>query len=116
MAIPGNSTFSSQVLNLDDVVVSIGEYYYSKKSKWIEKRSTKREETIVIQSSTKRVIEWETGPDPKENVIHIASALHAFAGVNAMSIFDVAMTVDTAQAKITELEKKLSDKTRRHLW
>jgi hypothetical protein len=46
MAIPGNSTFSSQVLNLDDVVVSVGEYYYSNKTKGIEKRSNKRKRKI----------------------------------------------------------------------
>jgi hypothetical protein len=47
-------------------------------------------------------------PDHKENYIQTASLLHAFAGENAMSVFEVATTLDTAQTKIVELEKKLS--------
>jgi len=41
MAIQGNISFSSQVLELDEVVVAVGEYYYNKKTKGIEKRSNK---------------------------------------------------------------------------
>jgi hypothetical protein len=71
MAIPSNLNFSSQVLNLDDVVVVLGEYYYGNKTKGIVKRSNKRkrEDTTVIQSSTRRFIEWETYPNPKKNVL-----------------------------------------------
>jgi hypothetical protein len=33
MAIPGNETFSSQVLNLDDVVAVVWDYYYNNKTR-----------------------------------------------------------------------------------
>jgi hypothetical protein len=103
-------TFSSQVLNLEDIVVVVGEYYYSHRTKGIEKRSHKRKrgDTTRSQSSTKRFNEWELGSDPKENSIHATYVLHAFAGENTMSIYEVTIALDTAQAKIVELEKKLS--------
>jgi hypothetical protein len=46
MAIPGNLSFSSQVLELDEVVVLVGEYYYNNKKKGIEKRTNKRKRGI----------------------------------------------------------------------
>jgi hypothetical protein len=51
MAIPGNLSFSSQVLNLDDVVVAVGEYYYSNKTKGIEKRKNKRKRGIQLSTN-----------------------------------------------------------------
>jgi len=59
MAISGNLSFSSWVLNFDYVVVVVGEYYYGDKTKGIEKRERKRKrgDTTVSQPSTKRIIE-----------------------------------------------------------
>jgi len=112
MAIPSNLTFSSQVLNLDDVVVIVGDYYYNHRTKGIEKRSHKRKrgDTTSSQSSTKRVIEWKAGSYPEENVIQVAFMLHVFAGSNAMSIYKVTTALSTARAKTVELEKELKTK------
>jgi hypothetical protein len=41
-SIPGNFSYSSQLLELEDVVVVVGEYYYNNKTKGIEKISNKR--------------------------------------------------------------------------
>jgi len=41
MTIPSNFSFSSQLLELDEVVVAVGEYYYNNKTKGIEKNSNK---------------------------------------------------------------------------
>jgi hypothetical protein len=41
-AIPGNTTFSSQILSFEGVVVTVGDYYYDERTKIIEKRSKKR--------------------------------------------------------------------------
>jgi hypothetical protein len=86
MSIPSNSTFSSKVLNLKNCVVVVGEYYYNHITKGIEEIShkMKRGDTTGSQSSTKRVIEWALGPNPKENVIHDTYILHAFAGETAI--------------------------------
>jgi len=67
MDIPGNVSFSSHTLNFDDVVVEVGEYYYSDKNKEIEKRKNKRKrgDTTIIQPSSKIIIGWKEGPDPK---------------------------------------------------
>jgi hypothetical protein len=80
MAIPGNSTFSTEVLNFDGVVVVVGDYYYNDKTRSIEKRSNKRKrgESTNTQSSIGRVIEWKAGPDPEDNAIQETSTLHAF--------------------------------------
>jgi hypothetical protein len=62
-AIPGDSTFSSQVLNFEGTVVAIGDYYYDDRTKSIEKRSNKRKrgESTKSRSSTGRVLEWKLG-------------------------------------------------------
>jgi hypothetical protein len=41
-AIPGNLTFSSQILSFEGVVMVVGDYYYDDRTKSIEKRSNKR--------------------------------------------------------------------------
>jgi hypothetical protein len=112
MAIPGNLTFSSQVLNLDDVVVVVGDYYYSHRTKGIEKRSHKRKrgDTTNNQSSTKRVIEWKAGPYPKENAIQVASVLHAFAGENAMFVYEVTTTLTLHKLKLLSLKRSSNTK------
>jgi hypothetical protein len=48
-----NFSYSSQVLELEDVVVVVGEYYYRNKTRWIEKRSNKRKrgEITLIHGS-----------------------------------------------------------------
>jgi hypothetical protein len=67
MSIPGKFSFSSQVLELDEIVVEVGEYYYNNKTRGIEKWSNKRKrgDTTLIQGSTKRTIEWRVGLCPK---------------------------------------------------
>lgn len=110
MTILGNIYLSSQVLNFHDVVVAIGKYYYSEKTKGIEKRSSKRKrgDTTISHPSTNRIIEWKAGPDPKENAIQIASALHAFAGENVMSVYHLATALDTTQVRIVEFENTMN--------
>jgi hypothetical protein len=50
-----NFSYSSQVLELEEVVVAVGEYYYNNKIKGIEKISNKRKrgETTLIHGSSK---------------------------------------------------------------
>jgi hypothetical protein len=108
-AIPSDSTFSSQVLNFEDVVVAIGHYYYDGITKSIEKRSNNRErgEPTKSRSSIGRVLEWKVGPDPEENVAQAASTPHAFVGLNAPSVLEVTNALGTTQHIITKLEAKL---------
>jgi hypothetical protein len=63
---------------------------------------------MLANHQPRESLNGKIGPDPRENSIQTASALHAFAGENAMSVFEVATTLDTAHAKIVELERKLS--------
>jgi hypothetical protein len=51
MEILGNFSFSSHIMELDEVVVVVGEYYYNNKTIGIEKRSSKRKrgETTLSQ-------------------------------------------------------------------
>jgi hypothetical protein len=69
--IPGDSSFSSQALNFEGIVVAIGDYYYDNKTRSIEKRSNKRKrgEDTRSKSFARRILEWKAGPDPKENVV-----------------------------------------------
>jgi hypothetical protein len=93
----GNTTFSSQILSFEGVVVVVGDYYYDDRTKSIEKRSNKRKrgESTKSRSSTGRVVEWKVGPDPEENVVQATSSLHAFAGLNASSILEVTNALST---------------------
>jgi hypothetical protein len=107
----GDSSFSSQALNFEGTVVAIGDYYYDNKMRSIEKRSNKRKrgEDTRSKSSAGRILEWKVGPDPEENVVQEASALHTFAGLNALSILEVASSLNTAKTRVTELETELRD-------
>jgi hypothetical protein len=59
--IPGNISYTSQELGLDEVVVVVGDYYYSKKTRDIERRTTKRKrgEVTLKQESTEMSIKWK---------------------------------------------------------
>jgi hypothetical protein len=75
-SIPGNTTFSSQILSFEGDVVDFGDYYYDDRTKSIDKSSNKRKrgEFAKSRSSTRRVVEWKVGPDPEENSIHTTSS------------------------------------------
>jgi hypothetical protein len=91
MEIPGIFFFLSSARIGDQVVVAVGEYYYNNKTKGIEKISNKRKEgrDKSSQGSSKRSIEWRVGPEPKDNAIQTASTLNAFAGENAMFVYEL---------------------------
>jgi hypothetical protein len=57
------------VLELEEVVVEVGEYYYSNKIRGIEKISNKRKrgEITLSQGCSNKSIEWKVGLDPKDN-------------------------------------------------
>jgi hypothetical protein len=48
--IPGNTTFSSQILSFEGVVMVFGYYYYDEITKSIEKRSNKRKRGELAKS------------------------------------------------------------------
>jgi hypothetical protein len=100
-SIPGNFSFSSQLLELEDVVVVVGEYYYNNSTKGIEKRSSKRKrgETSLNKESFDRMIVWKSGLDPKVNALENASALSAFAGANSVSVCELSASLDIYKRK-----------------
>jgi ABC-type phosphate transport system auxiliary subunit len=69
----------------------------------------KRGEDTRSKSSAGRVVEWKARPDPEENIVQEASALHTFAGLNASSILEVTNALNTAKTRVTELEAELRD-------
>ena len=56
--IPGNISYTSQELGLDDVVVNVGGYYYSHKTRAIERRinKIKRGEFVPNKEPFERII------------------------------------------------------------
>jgi hypothetical protein len=114
MEIPGNSYYSSQVLELEEVVVEVGEYYYINKIRGIEKISKKRKrgETNLSQGSSNRSIEWKVGLDPKDNAMQISSSPNAFTVENAMSVYELVVALDTSQVGVVELEEVLRTHTK----
>jgi hypothetical protein len=79
-SIPGDSSLSSQALNFEGSVVTIGDYYFDNRTRSIEKRSTKikRGEDSKSKSHAGRILEWKVSPDPKENIVQ--------AGFNAQHL------------------------------
>jgi len=104
--IPGNLSFTYSGLGIECVVVVVGEYYYSHKTKAIDKRMTKRKRGGVgaSQETSERIIKWMAGPNPKENAIHAASALSAFVGANVISYYEVAEALDMSKVGVDEIE------------
>jgi hypothetical protein len=105
-SIPGNISYTSQELGMDDVVVVVGEYYYNHKTRDIERRINKRKrgESTLKQESSERSIKWKVGKDPKENVIQTTSTLNAFVGANVMSVYEIGEALDVSRARVVELE------------
>jgi hypothetical protein len=69
----------------------------------------KRGKSDESQGAPERNIKWKVGPDVKDNSLQEASALSAFVGVNIVSVHEVAVELDTAKSKVTELENDLGD-------
>jgi hypothetical protein len=63
------------VLELEEAIIVVGEYYYNNNTKGIDKRSNKikRGETILVHGSSKSSIEWKVGREPKEYIVQTSS-------------------------------------------
>jgi len=53
-------------------------------------------------------LEWKVGPNPEENVVQVASSLHAFARLNASYVIEVTSGLSTTRNRITKLEEELN--------
>jgi hypothetical protein len=111
ISIPMDSSPSSDALNFEGSVLSIGDYYYDNKTRSIKNRSLKRKrgEDSKSKSHARRTLEWKVGPDPKENSIQLASTLNDFPGLNASYVLQVRNSLNTTGARVTELEIELKD-------
>jgi hypothetical protein len=105
--IPGSLSLTSPGLGIECAVVAVGEYYYSHKTKSIEKRVPKGKEEENPRHN-KRSVRWKEGPDPKENSIQTTSILNAFTGANSMSVYEMDETLDMSKSRITELETSMN--------
>jgi hypothetical protein len=81
--IPGNFSYSSQLIELDDVVVVVDEYYYNNSKRGIEKRSTKRKRVKNSPKGSSRQGDFmEIGTISSSQCLDNASSLSAFVGEN----------------------------------
>jgi hypothetical protein len=110
-SIPGDSSLSSQALNFEGYLVAIGDYYFNNRTRSIEKRSMKRKrgEESNSNSHEGRILKWKVCPDPKENIVQVASMLNTFTGLNASSILEVTNSMNIFRTLVIELETKLKD-------
>jgi hypothetical protein len=83
--------YTSHVIELDDVVVVVGEYYYKNKTMAIERRMNKRKrrEFSLHKESSERNIKWKEGSNHKENAMQNSSTLNVFPGANAMLVCEL---------------------------
>jgi hypothetical protein len=103
-AIPGSLSLTSLGLGIKCIVVAVGEYYNSQKTKSIEKRVAKSKRGGASQDTTEISVRWKVGPNPKENTIQTTSILNAFASTNSMQVYEMVETLDMSKSRITELE------------
>jgi hypothetical protein len=110
-SIPRYSSISSQTLNFEGSVVSIGDYYFDNRTRSIKKRYSKgkRGEDSKSNSCAGRILEWKVGHDLEENVVQAASVLNAFARLNDSSILEVTNALNTVRTQVTELKIELND-------
>jgi hypothetical protein len=110
-SIPRDSFLSSQSLNFEGSVAIIGDYDFDKRTRSIEKRSTKRKrgEDFKSKSHVGRILEWKVGPDPEENAVQEASVLNTFAGLNASSVLEVTNSLNISRTRVIEMETELKD-------
>jgi hypothetical protein len=110
-SIPWDSSLSSQALNFEGPVVSIGDYYFENRTRSIEKRSAKRKrgEDSKSKSHAGRILEWKVRPDPEENTVQAASVLNSFAGLNASSFLEVTNALNISRTRVIEMETELKD-------
>jgi hypothetical protein len=108
--IPKKKSYNSQVLELDDVVVVVGEYYYTNKIMAIDRRTNnrKRGESSIKKESYDKNIKWKASLDPKENKIQTTLALNGFVGENAMSLYELGEALDISRTRLVELEETLN--------
>ena len=70
-SILGNFSYSSQLIELEFVMVVAGKYYYKNSKRWIEKIWTKRKrgEDPPRKVSSDKTISWKIGSTPQVNVV-----------------------------------------------
>jgi hypothetical protein len=97
--IPGVfSSPSSQIIGIDDVVVSLWDYFFSKSHNGIVKITSKRKK---IESSDQMIV-WNIGnEDPQINATNTTSTLSAFVGANSITIDELNSTLDTYKTKVS---------------
>jgi hypothetical protein len=88
-AIPRIFSLTSPRLGCECVVFVVGEYYYSHKTKYIEKINAKRKRGAARLDTIERNIKWKVGPDPKENATQTTSILNDFSSANSMSVYEM---------------------------
>jgi len=108
---PGFSYDALQTNFFDDVVVSLGEYYYSISKKEISKRLDKRPRIkgdTIIQETPKWFVTWKlSNNDPQKEAIDTTSTLNAFVGVHLIIVNEINATLDNYKTKVISLEDQL---------
>jgi hypothetical protein len=101
-SIPRNFSYSFQLLELEDHVVDVGEYYYNNSTKGIKRRSSKRkrDEASLNKESSDRVIMWKVGPDTKVNALENTSCMSVFVGAKSISVCELSASLDICKTRI----------------
>jgi len=105
----GGFSYSSQLIEFDDAIVVVEEYFYKNSKRGIEKRlaKSKRNEDTSTKGPTDKVISWKLGKYPQVNAIDTNSTVSAFARENSVSVCELSSTLDIYKEKVAKLEEKL---------
>jgi len=100
----------------EEIVVSLGEYYYSKPDKSMIRKGKKRgrDQTGMEVSVFEQIIWTQQSGDPQVDAADTAAALGAFIGANIHAISNLNREFDRRKEEITQLKEELEKSKREH--
>ena len=100
----------------EEIVVSLGEYYYSKPDKSVIKKGKKRgrDQSGMEVSVSKQILWIQQSSDPQVDAVDTATALGAFTGANIHVVSNLNREFDRRKEEITQLKEELEKSKKEH--
>ena len=97
------SLLITSAIEVDNTIVSFGDYSFDRKSKAVVRRKTKKSGETVVWTSQ--------GENPEQRAIHSASTLGAFVAMNLGAVDDVCREIEYLRTQVSELQISLQKAT-----
>ena len=90
----------------EDIVISLGDYYYSKSDKVVVKKGKRRtrDQSGMDSYVTNQIVWTQQSSDPQVDVVDTATALGAFTGANLHAVITLSMEFDRRKEEIRNIK------------